>query len=80
MQGLLGTAFASDIQSATFDAWKLFNGTTTDANDCWKSNGTLMGKVGYEYAHPVAINCYEVCPTNDSTNGVNSFPKNWTFD
>lgn len=76
-----GTVSASTIFSSTFDVWKAFNQTVTDANDGWKtSNGTVTGWLKFQSNASRIFKMYEIFPLNDSTNGVNSFPKNWTFE
>lgn len=75
-----GTAFASNILSSTFDAWKAFNGTTTDVNDAWKTDGTLVGSLGYQFPVATVINGYELVSLNDPSTGISSFPKDWTIE
>jgi len=78
--GLVGIASATNILSSTFDAWKAFNRTALDINDGWKTNGTLVGALGYQFPTALVVNAYELYPINDSTNGINSYPKSWTFE
>lgn len=76
-----GLAFASTIYSTTFDAWKAFNGTAIDSNNGWITvSGTIAGQLGYQFTIPNIVTRYEIVPLNDSSTGVASFPRNWSFE
>lgn len=78
-----GTASASSIYSASYDAWKAFNHSLTGPTDCWISeNGTPSGWLCYDFgagvtkvAKQYAITC------RWSSSAVNvAAPKSWTLE
>ena len=78
---ITGIASASSIYNSTYDVWKAFNQSLVDANDCWMSaNNVLTGWLKYQFDTAKVVNRYELCPRNDASTGVNSFPKNFTFE
>ena len=77
---VVGIASASSFYNSTYDAWKAFNQSFA-SDDCWISaNNTLTGWLQYLFPLPKVVNRYELYPRNESSTGVNSFPKNWTFE
>jgi len=44
-----GEAFASSEYSSTLAAWKAFDQTNADSNDCWHSNGEANPYLGYDF-------------------------------
>ncbi|GMX64367.1 hypothetical protein Elgi_36360 [Paenibacillus elgii] len=73
-------ATASSIYSVTFDAWKAFNGTISEVNDCWVSaNGLKNGWIKFDFYSPKAICNYAIVNRNYST-AISTAPKDWTFE
>ncbi|MCM3273913.1 discoidin domain-containing protein [Paenibacillus elgii] len=71
---------ASSVYSATFDAWKAFNGTISEVNDCWVSaNGLKNGWIKFDFNAPKAICNYAIVNRNYST-AISTAPKDWTFE
>jgi hypothetical protein len=68
---------ASSIYSATYDAWKAFNSTNIDTNDCWHSNASqvLPQWISYTFPQPVSIDGYKMRARNDAGANNRNFPK-----
>ncbi|WP_090739493.1 discoidin domain-containing protein [Paenibacillus sp. Mc5Re-14] len=73
-----GVASASSQFSADFPAWKAFNRTTTDINDCWvTANNVLTGWLQFKFNQPKIIEKYAVTSRNATYRGD---IKAWTFE
>ncbi|MBU7316165.1 discoidin domain-containing protein [Paenibacillus oleatilyticus] len=71
---------ASSVYSATYDAWKAFNGTISDVYDCWVSaDGLKNGWIKFDFYSPKAICNYSIVNRNYST-AISTAPKDWTFE
>jgi|GEM_PF-3366986 len=76
------TVSASSEYSATYQAWKAFNGTTLDSTDAWiTANGQTVGwlKLDLGAGNEKAIAKYTITPRNH-TSSLDASPKNWTFE
>lgn len=70
---------ASSIWDATYDAWKAFNGTNTDATDCWATaNNVRTGWIMVDFNTPKVISQYTI--TSRTGASVTETPKKWTFE
>ncbi len=74
-----GAASASSVNSAPFKPWKAFNHSTAD-RDGWAGNDPHPSWLAYEFKTPQAITKYTLCCNYVSTNSVNQYPKDWTFE
>ncbi|MGE8038014.1 discoidin domain-containing protein [Lysinibacillus sp. NPDC093692] len=71
-------ASASSIWSATFPAWKAFNGTNNDSNDCWVTvGGSIAGWVQLDFGSPKY--CNQIKLTSRSGSTANACPKDFTI-
>lgn len=78
-----GVASASSIFNFTYDAWKAFNGSSVDFNDCWATvSGTVSGWLAYKFSSSVSVYEYLITSRNssDAEEAKGSAPKKWTFE
>ncbi|MCE5169642.1 hypothetical protein LQV63_09985 [Paenibacillus profundus] len=74
-----GRAFAKDIYSAPYDAWKAFNQIDDNDGYCSQNGSAGVGFLGYEFAQDIPIFKYAVRSMNSSA-VLNTMPKDWTFE
>lgn len=71
-------ASASSIWSSTFQAWKAFNGTNVDSNDCWVTvGGSIAGWVQLDFGSPKY--CNQIKLTSRAGSTANACPKDFTI-
>ncbi|MCY9517204.1 discoidin/SUN/FTP domain-containing protein [Paenibacillus apiarius] len=75
----IGRAFAKDIYSAPYDAWKAFNQIDDNDGYCSQNGSAGVGFLGYEFAQDIPISKYAVRSMNSSS-ALYTLPKNWTFE
>lgn len=69
---------ASSIWSSTFQAWKAFNGTNIDSNDCWVTvGGSIAGWIQLDFGSPKY--CNQIKLTSRSGSTANACPKDFTI-
>ncbi|MBN3522258.1 SPRY domain-containing protein [Paenibacillus apiarius] len=74
-----GRAFAKDIYSAPYDAWKAFNQIDDNDGYCSKNGSAGVGFLAYEFAQYIPVFKYAVRSMNSSA-VLNTMPKDWTFE
>ncbi|WP_019422843.1 hypothetical protein [Paenibacillus sp. OSY-SE] len=74
-----GRAFAKDIYSAPYDAWKAFNQTDDNDGYCSQNGSAGVGFLGYEFTHDIPIFKYTLRSMNSSA-ALHTMPKDWTFE
>jgi len=74
-----GEASASTELSTTYQAYKAFNGTTTDADDCWHSKSTTSGYIRYKFDNPICIKKVVMQNRNSTDATKLSAPKDFTI-
>lgn len=64
-----GEAFASSVYDNIHRAWKAFNGTNKDSDDCWHISGTnTSGYIGYKFTIPTCVESFSVTNRNKDNN------------
>jgi len=72
-------ASASSEFNTTLQAWKAFNGTTTDLNDAWiTTSGVTNGWVQINYGRPMRLNTVMISPRNYTDFNLSS-PKDFNI-
>ncbi|MBG9794667.1 hypothetical protein ABD76_20115 [Paenibacillus dendritiformis] len=74
-----GRAFAKDIYSTSYDAWKAFNQVDDTEGYASKTGSGGVGFLGYEFDKPIAIAKYAVRSMAGSSH-LNKLPRDWTFE
>ena len=74
-----GRAFAKDIYSAPYDAWKAFNQIDDNDGYCSQNGSAGVGFLGYEFTHDIPIFKYTLRSMNSSA-VLHTMPKDWTFE
>ncbi|HBJ2654312.1 TPA: discoidin domain-containing protein [Clostridium botulinum] len=74
----IGKCKASTTYGTTWEAWKAFNDTCVDGDDCWATTNKNSW-LSYEFLEPIIINKYSICPRNSGDFNTAS-PKNWSFE
>ncbi|MGQ8871424.1 discoidin domain-containing protein [Paenibacillus sp. TSA_86.1] len=81
-----GIAAASSIYigASTYEPWRAFNGTSSNAADCWATeSGKVTGWLAYKFTGKVSVYKYSITSRNSSVAGdyaKESAPKKWTFE
>ena len=71
-------ASASSIWNSTYQAWKAFNGTNVDSNDCWITvGGSIEGWIQLDFGSPKY--CNQIKLTSRSGSTANACPKDFTI-
>lgn len=71
-------AGASSIYNSTFQAYKAFNGTVTDSNDCWLANGTT-GAIVLDFGAIVSIKAFEIVGRYETSGYSTTAPKTFSL-
>lgn len=69
---------SANSEYTTFLAWKAFNKTNNDLNDCWATQAT-SGYLQYQFSDSKVIKGYELTPQYGSNN-KNGAPKKWVLE
>jgi F5/8 type C domain. len=72
-------ASSSSYNNSTYYAWKAFNGTNVDREDCWASENNLTtGWIQIDFGEPKKVNTMQLTSRNDSASGSVSAPKDFS--